>query len=186
MSKAICLPLPFGHEVLFRFPRIQRREAVWVEGISARTPDGYVVFLDYDCASPSYVFEDVERLQEEFALGNGYIFQTWKRGFHAIIPEIHPLGETFEILHASNADPSHATSYRYNLFRTWVLRSGPKGAKGSPVFVKTVFSRFIDNLKSLGHLEYLAARGVPPEDLLWDPNNGVSGVIRNFYQTKRW
>jgi len=41
-------------------------------------------------------------------------------------------------------------------------------------------------LKSLGHLQFLASRGVPDDDLVWEPNDGYTGVILNQYLTARW
>jgi len=185
VGRTLCIPLP-GNRKLFLRIFIRRRDPVWVTGISAKTPEGYVVFLDYDCSPPEAVFDDVERLQEFFQLGPAYVFQTWARGFHVIIPEVYPLHRVFEIISESNCDPMFAQGYRLNPYRTWVLRCDSKGEKGPPVFIRTIRSPYVSNVKSLGHLQYLASRGVPEDDLIWEPNDGYSGVIIDRYLTKRW
>lgn len=186
MSRVLCIPVPFAHrEIQFR-ARILNREQVWVEGISAMTSDHqYVVFLDYDGALPSFVVDDVEILQGEFSLGKGYIFQTGRRNFHAIIPEKNPFPRTHEILLRSVSDPTHVNAYRLNKYRTWVLRSGPKGDRPAPTYVGCVSSVHVSNLKSLGHLIYLQKAGAEA-DVEWDPNDGYSTIIKSYYKTRHW
>lgn len=185
MTRALCIPLPRGKELILK-ARVNCREMIWIEGISAKVPDGFVVFLDYDCAPIQSVVEDVERLQDYFELGPAYIFQTWSRGFHVIVPEVYTLDQVYKILSASNADPSHANAYKYNPFRTWVLRVGLKGEKQPPQYLAMLVSPYANNLKSLGHLNHLAFRGVPEDDLLREPHNGHDGVISSYYRTKHW
>jgi len=185
LSRVLCVPLPFGRELQVRV-RLLNRNPVWVQGISAMTADHqYVVFLDYDGALPSFVVDDVSALQDEFCLGQGYVFQSGRRNFHVIIPEKYPFVRVYEILSRSAADPTFVSAYRANKYRTWVLRVGRKGPRLPPKYVGCVPSVYPDNLKSLGHLLYLRAVGAG-DDVLMEPNDGYSGVIHAFYKTKHW
>jgi len=186
LSRVLCVPVPLTHrELQFRF-RVLNKEMVWVEGISAMTSDHqYVIFLDYDGALPAFVVDDVKILQEEFGLGRGYIFQTGRRNFHTIIPEKYALCRVHEVLSRSASDRTHVEAYRLNKYRTWVLRCGPKGERPPPVYVGCVPSSLPDNLKSLGHLIYLQKAGAGA-DVLLEPNDGYSTVIKSYYKTKHW
>lgn len=76
-------------------------------GIRSQLPDGnrHVVLLDYDHTTQSEVMKDVERLQNRFGLGDGYLFlSSSPDNFHVVIPDVVPFSVYSEILKVSKCD----------------------------------------------------------------------------------
>ncbi len=58
---------------------------VWTKGVYNRCPCGkYSVFIDYDYMKIHYLKGELRHLQEIFHLGNVHIFQSSKKGYHAV------------------------------------------------------------------------------------------------------
>jgi len=146
----------------------------------------HVIFLDYDGCPYNLAADHINHVQAKHRLGRAYIFQTRRRGYHAIIPEKFPLAQAYQISLDSGSDTSHADAYKKNNHRCWVLRSGPKGNRPAPRYVGYLEGVTISNVKSLGHLEYLLYAGVPREDIVWEPNDGYHGWRVHWYRTKHY
>lgn len=128
------------------------------KGISSRiaTTSLHVTFLDYDDIVDERLVEELKFLQEEFEIGNFYVFETRNKGRHAICLDALRFKDVLEIVRFSNCDLMFKKGPAMNEFRTWVLRDSKKGKRAAPKYRYTVHSRHEGkNLQSKGHANHL-------------------------------
>lgn len=153
--------LPIGKHLLGINLRIslKKREGNDVVAIANKVGNKYCVFLDYDITEKTTVYQDVLGLQDEFQLGNAYIFTT-KKGFHVIFIDLVTYSELCQILDHSCCDEHYKYVSRKNNNRQWVLRISEKKG-GNKVEFKEIFWSNQYRQASYPHSRYLIAQGVP-------------------------
>lgn len=111
-----------------------------VEGFSNRCTDGkYVMAIDYDNIKLEWLKKELVHLKDIFKLGNIYIIQSSKKGFHAVCFDKLPFEVYKTILFNSSADYNYITVPLKYGYKTWVLRSSKKRGF-QPVVVDTIKS----------------------------------------------
>lgn len=139
---------------------LKKREGVVVRGVTNKVGHRYVVFLDYDYDEPHSIEGEVRSLQEEWGLGNAYLFKT-NKGYHVIFLDLLSYGEFKEILNASSCDDAYKQVPQQNNARAWVLRLTDK-KNNIITYQKTIHSKQ-ERMISEPHARLLIMRGVPRE-----------------------
>ena len=143
--------------------QIMKKLDVRTEGVSSRIPDTtlHVIFLDYDNIVDERLIEELRFLQEEFEIGNFYVFETSDKGRHAVCIDALRFKDVLEIVRFSSCDLMFKMAARINEFRCSVLRFEKKGNRDAPKFRYTVESPHEGkNLQSRGHAKYLLKFGI--------------------------
>jgi hypothetical protein len=121
----------------------------------------HCIFLDYDNTLDVRLKEELQFLQEEFQIGNFYVFETRFNGRHAVCIDALRLRDVKEIVDFSNCDKAFKKSPAINEYTVWVLRHGKKGERGEPQFIYKIESPFEgQNPQSLAHANYLSQWGL--------------------------
>jgi len=128
----------------------------------------HVIPLDYDNIVGSFsedseqrLKEELRFLQEEFEIGNFYVFGTRDNGRHAVCLDALPFRMVKDVVDFSSCDLKFKSAPRINEYRCWVLRFASKGKRGAPKYLYTVESPFEGkNLQSRGHAKYLLNFGL--------------------------
>jgi len=141
---------------------LKRREGTPVIGPTNKVGHFFVPFFDYDIREEKFINAEVRSLQEEYLLGDAFLFRTGK-GFHVIFLDLLRGEEWLEVLGASNCDEEYKAVPRLNGARAWVLRASPK-RNGAVDYVK-VIPGYLGRTLSRPHYDYLLKRGVPLKDL---------------------
>jgi hypothetical protein len=127
-------------------------------GISARvkhTTD-FTIFLDYDNIKDERLIDELVYLQELFELGDFHIFGTNEFGRHVICVDRMHLREALDVVYTSTCDEVFKRGIRINEFRTWILRSEPKGNRPAPKYLYSLPSPYNgQRLQSQAHSMYL-------------------------------
>jgi len=150
------------YTILAKLQAIKRLD-VRTEGASSRIPKTalHVTFLDYDNITDERLQEELRFLQEEFEIGNFYVFKTRDEGRHCICVDALRFRDQKDIVDFSSCDLMFKKAPRINEYRCWVLRFAKKGNRPAPTFLYTVESPHEGkNLQSLGHAKYLLNFGV--------------------------
>ncbi len=146
-----------GYWVAFQVS-LKKREGKIVAGICNKLGHQYLVFLDYDYDNIKSIRQEIMSLQNEYTLGNAYLFKT-TAGYHVYFMDLMNYDEFVEILDASSCDKYYKSVPKKNNIRTWILRTTSKGSN------KITFEGVIENKHmrplSRPHLEYILIRGVP-------------------------
>jgi len=134
-------------------------------GDDARVPNTslFVTFLDYDNIVGTNSEDPERRLKEELRflqiareIGNFHVFGTSDSGRHAVCIDCLPFVEVHETVRLSTCDIMFTRGPRISEYRSWVLRTYPKGKRPAPKYLYTVESPYEgDNLQSLPHANYL-------------------------------
>ena len=155
--------------------QVYKKLSIRTKGVESRIPKTslHVVFLDYDnIVADNYACEnevDAERrlkeelqfLQDEFQIGNFYVFETRDNGRHAVCLDALTFRMVKDIVDFTTCDLKFKSAPRINEYRCWVLRFANKGKRGAPKYLYTVESPFEGkNLQSLGHAKYLLNFGL--------------------------
>jgi hypothetical protein len=141
----------------------------------------HVTFLDYDYVNDTRLAEELRFLQQEFQVGNFYVFQTRRTGRHAICLDALTARDQKQIVDFSNCDPAFKRAPMINEFRCWVLRVDDKGKRPAPKYLYMVASPFEGtNPQSLGHSHYLLKFGLKID--LKNPI-GEDGIYTEDYNT---
>jgi hypothetical protein len=149
-----------GDLTLFLKLQAWHKRSVRTEGYSARVIPTclFVTFLDYDNIVDERLTEELRFIQDEFDIGNFYIFRSSELGRHCVCIDALTLKEVKQILNLSTCDVAFKNSPRISEYRTWVLRHGKKGDREAPKYTYTVESQYEgDNLQSVGHKMFLEA-----------------------------
>jgi hypothetical protein len=176
--------LKIGNYHLFLKAQILRNLNIRTRGVSSRIPNTslHVIFLDYDNIDDEKLKEELRFLQEEFQIGNFYVFKTRNEGRHVYCIDALRLRDVKEIVDFSSCDRSFKKAPQINEYRSWVLRYGKKGDRGEPQYLYTIESPYEGkNLQSRGHAKYLMKFGVKID--LKDPY-GPEEVEIQEYNTK--
>lgn len=121
----------------------------------------HVTFLDYDNIVDDRLIEELRFLQEEFEIGNFYVFETRFEGRHAVCLDALRFRDVKEIVDFTSCDLMFKKAPRINEYRCWVLRFTKKGNREAPKYLYTVPSRHEGlNPQSLGHAKYLLRFGL--------------------------
>lgn len=132
-------------------------------GISSRVPHTslHIVCMDYDNVTDERLRDELKFLQEEFELGNFYVFKTKYDGRHCLCIDALTFKEVKKIIDFSSCDWLFKRAPRINEYRCWVLRFTKKGNREAPKYLYTVESPHEGrNLQSLGHAKYLLKYGL--------------------------
>lgn len=158
--------------------QVYKKLDIRTKGIESRIPKTslHVVFLDYDnIVAGNYACETIEDaekrlieelrfLQEEFQIGNFYVFETREGGRHAICLDALTFRDVKDIVDFSSCDLKFKSAPRINEYRCWVLRFSAKGKRAPPKYLYTVESPYEGkNPQSLGHAKYLLNFGLKIE-----------------------
>lgn len=155
-----------------------------------------VIFLDYDNILYRIVEDELKYLMEEYNLSPFYVFISKeskdKNGetygnYMAICLTKKTFRQVIQIqneLHCDQAYKRIALIYR---FKTWVLRIGPKGKKGRPIFKEIIgnLSKFYSQDVSNAHLEALQAiyPGIPNIKYKNLDKNNITKLFVSEYKT---
>jgi len=148
--------------MLLKF-QVMKKLNVRTSGVSSRVPNTslHVIFLDYDNIVDERLVEELRFLQEEFELGNFYVFETRNKGRHSVCIDALRFKDVLEIVRFTSCDLMFKKAPRINEYRCWVLRYAKKGKRDAPKYLYTVESPHEGrNLQSLGHATYLLNFGV--------------------------
>ena len=141
----------------------------------------HVTFLDYDYINDERLREELQFLQESFQIGNFYVFETRKKGRHAVCLDALTAKDQKQIVDFSNADPAFKKAPMINEFRCWVLRVDKKGKRPAPKYLYTIVSPYEGtNPQSRGHCHYLFKFGLTVD--LKNPI-GEDGIYTEDYNT---
>lgn len=115
-------------------------------GMANETEDCYFVpFLDYDNTYLSVVERDIRHIQQIFQLGSMILMSSsfaksengeMKGNWHVIGFDKLPYGVCLDVVRNTRCDRMSKRMPTFYPYRNWVLRSHPKGHKGSPEFVR--------------------------------------------------
>jgi hypothetical protein len=159
MEKGLTFKVP-GWTIGLNFKlAAKRREGTTVIGVTNKVGHYYVPFFDYDIKQLDLVEADIRSLQEEFLLGDMFLFRTGK-GYHVIGLDLLTGEEWRVILSQSNCDEEFKSVPYTNGAKTWVLRTTAKKS-GAPKYEKRS-QGFLGRNMSRPHYDYLIRRGVPP------------------------
>lgn len=121
----------------------------------------HVIFLDFDNILDERLTEELRYLQEEFELGNFYVFETRATGRHAVCIDALRFKDVKEVVDFSSCDTMFKKGPRINEHRCWVLRLTSKGNRKPPKYMYTVKSPHEGkNLQSIGHAKFLEKFGL--------------------------
>lgn len=141
---------------------VKRREGYKVVGVTNKVGHYYVPFFDYDMKELKFLVPEIRSLQEEFLLGNAYLFRTGD-GYHIIMLDLLTGQEWKELLNASNCDEDYKSVPSTNKVKAWVLRLSAKG-RNTIRYEGVVIGQGVGAI-SAPHREMLLRRGVPEKDL---------------------
>jgi hypothetical protein len=136
-------------------------------GVGNRCTDGrFILFLDYDGdIGLEWVQDEIKLLQEQFGLGNCYIFKS-KNGFHVVNFEKRSISEIVEIMRWTTCDQQYKDTPLLFAKKVWVLRLSRKN-KEIPAYVGVIqnATRY-PVTASRAHFEYMTDfYRVPKKDL---------------------
>lgn len=172
--------------------------ATWTWGMESRVPGTnlHVLFIDYDTIREDVLENEVRFLQQEFELGNFYLFQTEDKGvredgepwgnYHAICLDMFTLRDRYQILLTTSTEWAFKNAPKIYPEKAWVLRYAEKGERKKPDFLKVIESPFEgknDFFQSSPHAKFIDAWYETDIDrTLVNPKG--SGTIRlNYYNT---
>ena len=157
------------YNILLKF-QVYKKLDIRTAGMESRIPNTalHVIPLDYDNIVGSFsedpeqrLREELQFLQEEFQIGNFYVFGTSDNGRHAVCLDALPFRMVKDVVDFTSCDLKFKSAPRINEYRCWVLRFASKGKRGAPRFLYTVESPFEGkNLQSRGHAKYLLNFGL--------------------------
>jgi len=126
-----------------------------IVGYTSRTQDGkHIIMMDYDFDKLEWIEDEIKALQEDFKLGNAYIFKS-NKGYHVVIPDKVAYGELITILKNSSVDPNHYYVPKMYGTQLITLRVSEKDGK-KPQFIKEIKSKYNNNRKkSKAHIIFL-------------------------------
>lgn len=133
---------------------------VWTTGTMNRVPNGFVFYIDYDMMEIDWVTEELKLLQEVYDLGNIHLFQSSKKGFHAVSFSKLKSVEYIEILKNSSCDEAFKNVPRFVSLRNFVLRNFEKGKTPAPVYLKTLLA---ETKRQKSHAHYKFFKLLYPE-----------------------
>lgn len=140
----------------------KKREGTKVIGITNKVGHRYVIFLDYDYDEINSITQEIQSLQEKYALGNAYLFKT-KKGYHVIFLDIVNYNELRTIINDTSCDDAYKTIPQHNNARTWVLRITEK--HDNRIDYERVIEAQQYRPTSEPHTRLLRIRGVPEKTL---------------------
>ena len=157
------------YNILLKF-QVYKKLDIRTAGMESRIPKTalHVIPLDYDNIVGEFsedpeqrLREELQFLQQEFEIGNFYVFGTSGNGRHAVCLDALTFRMVKDVVDFSSCDLKFKRAPRINEYRCWVLRFANKGKRGAPRFLYTVESPFEGkNLQSLGHAKYLLNFGL--------------------------
>jgi hypothetical protein len=172
-----------NHTILIKF-QIWKKLTIRTRGMESKVMGTslHVTFLDYDYTNDKRLKEELQFLQEEFLIGNFYVFQTRdKGGRHAVCLDALTAKEQKTIVDFSSCDEAFKRAPMINEFRCWVLRIDAKGKRPAPQFIYKVESDFEGtNPQSIGHSHYLLKFGL---DIKLRNPIGEDGIYAESYNT---
>jgi len=129
----------FNHEIAVHAATRPMRKTL-VQAYTNRCHDGrYVLCLDYDRQPCEWIMQELKRLQQDFALGDFWIFESSKESYHAVCLDKLFYREMLEIMRCTTIDEKYITvPVRFGK-RIWSLRYSDKN--GSSI-------RFVGRLRS--------------------------------------
>lgn len=128
------------------------------EGVSLRVvgTTQYTIGLDYDKTKDETLNEFLTYLQERYHLGDFHVLSTSEFGRHAYCVDILSLRETLDVVYDSGCDYVFKRGCWINEYRTWVLRTEPKGERPKPTYLRTIESPYNgERMQSLAHALFL-------------------------------
>ncbi len=143
--------------------QVMKKLDVRSSGVSSRIPKTslHVTFLDYDNIDNERLNEELQFLQQQFHLGNFYVFKTRHNGRHAICLDALLFKDVLEIIQFSNCDLMFKKAHAINEYRCWVLRFTKKAKRDAPKFLYALESNYDGvNLQSRSHAKYLEIFGL--------------------------
>lgn len=147
----------FGKMLLLHFQSMNIPKTP-TKGMSARIPHTteYVTFLDYDNIKDERLIDELVYLQELFMLGDFHIFATNEFGRHAICVDRLTLKEELDVVYNSTCDHVFKRGVCINEYRTYILRTAPKGNRPAPKYLYTIKSPYNGKrLQSQAHSLFL-------------------------------
>ena len=136
------------------------KDSVRTEGYSARVLPTclFVPLLDYDNIVDDRLKPELRFIQDEFEIGNFYVFCSSELGRHCVCIDALRIKDVKEIVEFSSCDLAFKKAPRISEYRTWVIRYDKKGDRPPPAFGYVVESPYEGtNLQSVGHKMFLEA-----------------------------
>lgn len=151
-----------------------------VLGLSNRCLDGlFVITIDYDSV-PDFEFlrQELRRIQQDFNIGDFYIFQSSENKYHAICVDKIELTKYITILKNSSCDPNYIYVPLKTGEKIWVLRYSEKDGK-SPEYMFTLRNPS-NNIKSKAHIDML--NEIYDLGISYPDNDNMKrGIMSNYY-----
>jgi hypothetical protein len=141
---------------------LKPREGTKVIGVCNKIGHFYTPFFDYDIKIKKIVVEEITSLQEEFLLGDAYLFKTGK-GYHVIMLDLLTREEWLTVLGQSSCDEDYKAVPQHNNSKTWILRLTEK--RNNVITYDSTIQGYLGRQLSGPHLKLLGLRGVPEENL---------------------
>ena len=145
----------FGKRIMFDF-NIRNNRTEYVEGYTNRCNDGkYIVMLDYDRLNIDWVVPELQRLQEDFALSDFYIFKSSESSYHAVCFDKLLLDDYVTILQNSSVDRNYLKVPLMYGQKIWTLRISDKDDVKIKYLFRVLSKSKHMRSKSKAHIEFL-------------------------------
>jgi hypothetical protein len=146
----------FGFRCSFAFD-CRKLKTEYVKGYTNRCKYGkYIIFLDYDKIKLKWLRHEIDRLQEEFYLGDFYIFESSDDCYHAVCFDKITFKEFLTVLERTSVDQNYKivpVKYGHKL---WTLRVSDKKNR-SIKYLECIPSKYEElNTKSYAHMRILS------------------------------
>lgn len=171
-----------------------KKPTVETAGITSRCQDmQHVLFLDYDEIERWIVEDELRLLQHYYKLTPFYLFTTEEKensvsgnlcgNYHAICLTKMPIHTVSEIQDKTHIDWKYRQVFRISRYKSWVLRSIPKGDREPPKYLGLIGKK--DNLQrqvSQAHLTLLKAM-YDVDDIDYEYLDKNKKVVMTSYKT---
>ena len=129
---------------------------------SACEDDKHILLLDYDNTCLYVIEQELKMLIKTYHLTPFYIFYTKQQkinneivgNYHAVCLSKSSGGKIAFILKRTSCDQNFKTMPTRSIYRSWVLRIGPKKGSNNPKYLKTIPSKYYQKVSS-AHLKML-------------------------------
>jgi hypothetical protein len=137
-------------------------------GYFNRTADHmFIPVFDYDQIDPQMLTLEHIWLQDNYRLGQGYLFHAKDNeyGFHVLYLDKLLFGQCHEVQNRSSCDYAYKQGALINPSRSWTLRLIEKGQRSHVEFYGYITSKYNEREISGAHAEFVEALGatVPTE-----------------------
>lgn len=151
----------------------------------------HILCLDYDRICKWIVLKELNQLIKDFHLSPFFLFKSDEKilekevfgNYHAVCLTKLPPAAVINIQKHTHCDRAYRTMPTRNIYRSWVLRTAPKGDRGMPEYIGTVGTRMhLESPISNAHYKLLKKLYNVPDIPYGNPDN-LEGLYLNVYET---